>query len=342
MPPIRIADRIDRLQIDQLELDPENPRLPLSAQGADQQTILEFMVSRYEPIVIGRSIALHGFFPSEPLIVISSKAKGRYTVVEGNRRLVALKLLTDPKLRAAVGDSEWEKLAADVELPAQGIPVVTAESREDVAPIIGYRHIAGIQEWDPYPKARFITQFIDRDKMSFSQVAQLVGESEADIRRYYRNYGIVEQAREKFGLDTSKVEADFGVWDRALTGGIREFIQAPVPSATAERYWPLPDAAEPAVKEVISWIFGDEEAESVIRDSRSLTTLGRVLKEDEGRRVLRRTRDLAAAAEAASGTRARLLNRLGAALGGLKAAKQDLNAYKDADEVRALASIHRV
>jgi hypothetical protein len=205
-----------------------------------------------------------------------------------------------------------------------------------VAPIIGFRHIAGIQEWEPYPKARFITQFVDEEKMSFAQVAELLGESEADVRRFYRNYGIVEQARDKFGLDTSRVEADFGVFDRALTGGIRQYIEAPVPSSISERYWPLGEAAAEPLGNLLSWIFGDDEHEPVIRDSRSLTTLGNVLKEQEGRDVLVRTRDLAAAQEAASGTRSRLLNRLGQAAGALKSAKQDLAAYKDEDEVRAL------
>jgi hypothetical protein len=294
------------------------------------------MEARYEPIVIGRSIARHGFFISEPLIVIPADEKGQYVVVEGNRRLTALKLMFEPTSRKQVKTREWDGLSAEVEFPKRGVPIVVAESREEVAPIIGYRHIAGIQEWDPYPKARFITGFIDDDKMSFLQVAELVGESEADVRRYYRNYGVVEQARDRFGIDTSKVETDFGVFDRALTGGLRQYIQAPVPSAITERVWPLPDSSKDPVRDVFSWIFGDEKEAPVITDSRSLTLLGQVLKEEEGRDVLRRTRDLSAAREAASGTRVRLLNRLGQALGALKSATQDIDAYKDLTEVKSL------
>jgi hypothetical protein len=336
----RIGEKIEYLppdQLDRLDLDPLNPRIPGGTRGKSQDEILRFMEARYEPIMIGRSIARHGFFVSEPLIVIPADADGRMTVVEGNRRLTALRLLTDADARALVDNPEWEELAKVVDLPETGIPIVRAQSREEVAPIIGYRHIAGIQEWDPLPKARFITAFIDGpDKMSFSQVAELVGESETDVRRFYRNYGIVEQAREKFGIDTSRVEADFGVFDRAVTGGIRQYIEAPVPSSIQERYWPLAEKSQQQLEKVISWVFGDDEHEPVIHDSRSLTTLGNVLKEKAGEEVLARTRDLAAAKEAAGGTRARLLARLSQAIGGLKAAKQDIKTYKDSEDVRAL------
>jgi hypothetical protein len=336
--PLSIGDHIDHVSLARLELDPENPRIPLALRDASQESLLVFIEAHYEPIVIARSLARHGFFTSEPLITIPGRRRGKLTVVEGNRRLTALKLLAESNTRALVDSAEWETLSADFQMPARGIPVVKAENREQVAPIIGYRHIAGIQEWDPFPKARFITRFVDDDKLSFAQVAELVGESEADIRRFYRNFGVVEQARTRWGIDTSRVEADFGVFDRALTGGIREYIEAPVPSSITERYWPLPESSQERVRELFSWIFGDEAHESVITDSRSLTLLGRVLREEDGRRVLMRTRDLSSAAEAASGTRVRLLNRLGQAVAGLKGAKQDLAAYKSAEEVRALVS----
>ena len=136
--------------------------------------------------------------------------------MEGNLRLVALKLLTEKKSRELVDDEEWDQLSKQADLPSRGIPAVIASSREEIAPIIGYRHIAGIQEWDPFPKARYITQFIDGpDKRSFADVAELVGEDVADVKRLYRNYSIIEQAQESFEVDTSRAEAEFGVFDCA-------------------------------------------------------------------------------------------------------------------------------
>jgi hypothetical protein len=144
-----LGDRIDFVPLETLELDPKNPRLPDSVRGQGQEAILLFIEQNYRPILIGRSIALHRFFVSEPLIVIQG-ARSKYVVVEGNRRLVALRLLTDAELRKKVKDREWDELAKQTELPSEGIPVVIARTREEIAPIIGYRHIAGIQEWEPY------------------------------------------------------------------------------------------------------------------------------------------------------------------------------------------------
>src|SRR5205807_548398 len=103
--------------------------------------------------------ARYGFFSSEPLIVIEADevdGKQMYTVVEGNRRLTALRLLDDAELRKTLeADDEWNTLAEETALP-EAIPTVVAPSREMVAPIVGYRHISGIEEWDPDAKARFI------------------------------------------------------------------------------------------------------------------------------------------------------------------------------------------
>jgi hypothetical protein len=323
-----IADKYEFVNdLGTLKLDPKNPRLPKTLRSASQEELLKHIENQYEPILVGRSIAAHGFFFSEPLITVEEE--GDSFVVEGNRRLTALKLLTEPESRELVTNAEWEQLAVDVRLPKQGIPVVRAASRDAVAPIIGYRHIAGIQEWDPFPKAQFITQLVDAEEKSFIEVAQLVGENEGEVRRLYRNYGVVEQAQE-LGIDTSRVEAGFGVFDRALVGGIREYVSAPAPSAIAERAWPLPDSDDVPEKldEVFSWIFGDEKHEAVFSDSRSLSTLSKVLRSDDGVEALRRTRDLQEAEEAAGGPRARLLENLAASIASLKSAQQDLSGYR--------------
>jgi hypothetical protein len=332
-----LGDRIEFLKINQLRLDAKNPRLPKSIQSQGQEAILKFIAENYEPIIVGRSIALHRYFISEPLIVLKARSD-TYTVVEGNRRLVALKLLTEKKTRELVDDPEWEELSRKAELPRRGIPAVIATSREEIAPIIGYRHIAGIQEWDPFPKARYITQFIDGpDKLSFAQVAELVGEDVADVKRLYRNYSIIEQAQEEFEVDTSRAEAEFGVFDRAMTGGIREYIGAPVPSGVVERKYPLSGDVEDRVRDALSWIFGDENGnDSVITESRGLTDLSKVLREDAGIETLRRTRNLADALEAAQGGRTRLINRLAEAQSALRSALQDIDAFKDDEGVRQL------
>src|SRR5713101_8279997 len=111
-----IADRIEYVKLDKLLIDPDNPRLGKGLTEKTQEAMLRYIEARFEPILVGRSIALHGYFVSEPLIVIPNKDQ-TFTVVEGNRRLVALKLLSDEAARAALGRRRrlWDKLAEQAE-----------------------------------------------------------------------------------------------------------------------------------------------------------------------------------------------------------------------------------
>ncbi|MDM8548498.1 ParB N-terminal domain-containing protein [Desulfobacterales bacterium HSG2] len=83
----------------------ENPRLPARLAGADDRDILNYMVLNVSLPDLMRSVGEKGFFGGEPLLVIPDKKKGGYTVVEGNRRLGAVRLLHNPGLSAVKKNS---------------------------------------------------------------------------------------------------------------------------------------------------------------------------------------------------------------------------------------------
>jgi len=58
---------------------------------------------------VAESIATRGFFPNEPLLAV--KEDGRFVVVEGNRRLAALKALREPSLLEGTYERQVERLA---------------------------------------------------------------------------------------------------------------------------------------------------------------------------------------------------------------------------------------
>src|SRR5436190_24252332 len=92
---------IQELGLNVLDLDPENPRLDRRTVEGGQAGIAKVIAERYRAVEVATSIAEHGYFASEPLIAI--KADSRYTVLEGNRRLAALKGLTDATLQGELG-----------------------------------------------------------------------------------------------------------------------------------------------------------------------------------------------------------------------------------------------
>lgn len=324
----------------QLRLDPSNPRLPPDVQGSSQLELARYIDAQYDPLRVARSITAHGYFRSEPLILIESEDTGTFIVVEGNRRLVALLGLSDSEVRQSFEDPEvWDALATEAQLPEK-YPAVLAASRKDVAPIIGYRHISGIEPWDPLAKARFVAALVDDpvSPTSFEDVASIVGESAGDVRSLYRNERILRQAREEFGIDTATAEDEFGVFTRAMNSpSLREFIGAPPPAQVAIGAAPLPGDKSDELSELVTWIFGGENAEGkVIAESRDLTKLGRVVASEPGRDALRETGNLELADQAAGGPLARLLNRLTQARNALRAARADIDQFSGDAEVRAL------
>ena len=329
-------DDIIELPLDRLTLDSANPRLPDSIRGASERTLVKYIAETYNAISIGRSIALFGYFGSEPLVVIPAE-ENTYVVVEGNRRLVALRILSDPSIAAGFDDArEWCQQGARVE-HFRTVPVVVAQDRRAVAPVIGYRHISGIEQWDPFPKARFIAGLVDDQQLSFEDVADLVGETKTAVAAHYRNYAIAKQAQDDFGIDTALATERFGVFTRMMTSlHLRTHIGAAAPAGVVARARPLADDNASNLGELFSWVFGDESFDAVIEDSRQMTDLGTIVASEDGLEILRATRNMEAAFGAAGGLRNRLVTRLGGAASSLEEAREDMTSYGQEEEIRLL------
>lgn len=335
-----LSRELDSRAVDRLFLDPQNPRLPPDVRGGSQAEIAVFIERQYDALNVAFSIARHGFFPSEALVIVNEE--GRDIVVEGNRRLVALLGLVDAELRARFSRRrDWDLAAAEAAANAavpDEIPVVVATSRLAVAPLIGYRHITGILPWDPFSQARYVAQLVDDHHLELDAVAALMGEDLTVIRSRYRNFQIVEQARNSFGLDVANAESDFGLLSRALQAqGIREYVGAPWPAGARPGVDPIPEDRKPQVEKLFTWLFGDAEGLGrAIGESRDVTNLGRVLASETGREVLEETGELASAVEAIGGLRDRLTSRLNSALRSIQAAGVDIGTYRNEPEIQLL------
>src|SRR5262249_19240151 len=84
-------------KLDDLLMDSQNPRIPEDKNSLSPDQLVAYVAHKYNALAIARSIADHAYFPSEPLIAIPKGNSGKLIVVEGNRRLSALKLLRDEK-----------------------------------------------------------------------------------------------------------------------------------------------------------------------------------------------------------------------------------------------------
>jgi len=321
------------VQLSKLMLDPSNPRLPASQQGKNQEDLAVVLEIGFDAITVAQSIAEHGFSLSEPLIVIQAPDLETYVVIEGNRRLTALLGLTRPDIRESFQSPEqWESLSQKNRVSSNTeILVVVAGSREDCAPIVGFRHICGILQWTPYAQARYIADLVNNSNKSFEEVHRIVGIDRRTVANLYREQAIVDQAR-RLGIGTGNLENSFSLLQVALgQTQLREFIGAPLGSQMDINKDPVPIEKESQLKELLGYIFGDDESPSVINDSRQIGQLGNVIGNNLGLAALRRGETLAAAkqiiTEELQEPRSRLIMRLTTAKNALLAAGNDIPQF---------------
>ena len=322
-----------------LRLDPANPRLPADMQGQSQDDLAVHLELGFDALTVAESIASHGFFGSEPLIVIAGDADGEWIVVEGNRRLTALLGLMSPTVRGQFANpTPWDALAERASVsPEDLIPVVVLDNRAAATPIIGFRHISGILQWQPYAQARYVARLVDEDAMSFADVADMIGIDRTKVGNLYRDQAIAKQARD-LGIETGPLEDAFSLLTVAMsTPKLREHISAPLGSKAVPGEDPIPAEKASNLRELITWVYGDGETEPVIGESREISKLGNVVASEVGLSALRHGDSLDAAVQkvkdAEANPRQRLLLRLKTGKNALTTALDDLSDFADDPEV---------
>lgn len=333
-----------RVELRNLRLDSSNPRLPPSQQGLPQEDLAVILEMGFDAFTVAESISRHGFFESEPLIVIAGESPDSYTVVEGNRRLTALIGLADPQVRREFASPDrWEEIADGSSVSMETIvPVVLAPNREACTPIIGFRHISGILQWVPYAQARYVASLVDQQGLSFDEVHRLIGIDKRDVASLYREQAIADQAAE-LGFETGGLERSFSLLQVAMNSTkIREFVGAPLASKVTTGTPPIPADKTENLKEVLGYIFGSAEVQPAINDSRQISQLGNVIAEEKGLEALRSGLKVHEAKQkmddARVDPRSRLLKRLETVCNSLEAALEDFSEFADDSEVTEKAS----
>src|SRR5258706_460112 len=108
---VALEGKPQSIHINKLEFDPENPRtVERLGRKASQGQIEEFFLGgEMKARDLVPSFITNGYIPYEPLIVKTRKPSGNFVVVEGNRRLAALRWMknsTDAEEKSAFAEHE--------------------------------------------------------------------------------------------------------------------------------------------------------------------------------------------------------------------------------------------
>ena len=184
-----------------LYLDPENPRLARELFSVDdQEDILRWLWRNKSVNELVDSILANGFWGHEELF--ATEEDGRWVVVEGNRRLAAVKILLDPGLRERLGIHLPEKPSRKVLESIQQLPVIHS-TREELWSFVGFKHVNGPQAWDSIAKAEYVFRVRRNFGLSLADIASGIGDRHETVARLYRGYVVLQQAQDEFEFDTT-------------------------------------------------------------------------------------------------------------------------------------------
>lgn len=184
-----------QLTVASLHLDAKNPRLGRETTARAPREIIQYLFEHDNALVVADSIASRGFFPNEPLLAVIEN--GRTIVIEGNRRLAALKALREPGLLEGSNARKVERLSRkiiDQQLIAK-VPVTIAPNRRATDRQIAGRHIGTpVLAWTAENRASFILEKLE-EGYDNDDLRDELGFTLADIQKARQTRAIADMAR---------------------------------------------------------------------------------------------------------------------------------------------------
>ena len=272
-----------------LRLDLMNPRVP-DERFDGEEAVIEYLLLHADVDELIQSIASSGWLDYEPLLVLSESN----IVLEGNRRLAALRLLEDADLRKRLS----------VALPTVVLPEATPEyvrirkvaSRKEARDYIGFKHINGPFKWDALAKAKYAADWY-RDGGDISQISRQLGDNHNTVVRLVNGWNVLHQSiAEGFQREerTKKSFAFSHVYTALARPNVRKYLSLPegdISAVLPEN--PVPPEKTHELQMLMSWLYGQKNEPTVISSQNpDLNRLVDVLGNEVARTMLESTRNL--------------------------------------------------
>lgn len=263
--------KLEYLDPDLLDFDSQNPRFGGMASGKSQDEIQKYLFEgpHYASQLI-ESLVRNGFIDYEPIV---AKRNGkRFTVVEGNRRLAAIREIRS-NLHKHVG-----RKSDLARIPVLVFPSKSDEQQQNKMRIyLGVRHLFGFREWPPISKAKFL-DLESKSDGGLDRVIHEVRLSKNQVRRFLVPLRLLKHAR----IELPKGSEDFWMIGEALQRvGVKRFLQLDVDSKTLE----IRSYNKKNLSILLKYLYGPKKTSGkgrdasarVVYDTRDLTRFARVL-----------------------------------------------------------------
>lgn len=259
-----------------LNFDPDNPRLIGEFDG-DQMKIFRYLITEIGVDDLLQSISTIGFIDGDPFIV-RERPEGGYFVIEGNRRLAALKLLTGETPEDGEPLPAVPAVSGERANQLKKVRVQTGWSDDLLQAYLGYKHVTSAREWPPEAKAKFVFKHAKDDfsKDNLTKFAKALGTNYATLKRWLIAFLALRQAEDADKFDFSEVPSKryFGTFYTLLGGAAaKEFLSLRDDPISAT---PVPIERIEKLGEFVTWTIGNK-ARSAIVNSRDQAKFEQVL-----------------------------------------------------------------
>ena len=252
------ADEITPIEVSDLAFDIKNPRLTefdLPSDAAESR-IIQILWEAMDVRELVLSIAASGFFRHEPVIV--AQESGRNVVIEGNRRLAAVKVLLDPALGEDL--DEIPDIAEDAKEALKEIPTVPG-TRESAWRYLGFKHVNGPAKWSSYAKSRYIANVHEGFGVPLEDIANQIGDTHKTVQRLFRGLMVIEEAERLRVFEQKDRWRKHFSFSHLYTGlgrsGISAFIG--LRPETEENRDPVPPEKKKELGELCLWMYGSKK-----------------------------------------------------------------------------------
>ena len=294
--------QVGKVPTEYLEFDPENPRL--AEDGIKNPTEADIIVALAEMADLSEvveSVAANGYIDIDP--IIAQRIGDKWRVLEGNRRLAAIRILQKPDLAKGTGISVPEIGEANRKTLKE-VTVYAVENPDQAREYIGFKHINGPHKWDAIAKARFAANWYRKEKnngMTIEKIARRLGDGHDTVVRLVNGMFVLDQAQEAKIYDVSdrypgKRFAFSHLYTALTRPGYREFLglsdewRADDPKPN-----PVPKKNLENLRLMLIWLYGsksDQIKPVIASQNPDIKNLAAVLSNPRARTIMMLRNDL--------------------------------------------------
>lgn len=309
--PVRVAD---------LSLDLQNPRF-VDLSFTDEGEMIAYLYANADLSELLLSILNSGYLDFEPIVV----RRGDNVVLEGNRRVAALRLIQDGSLRDRLGI----RLPGEVTPAAlpEEIRAVLVEDATEARRFIGFKHINGPAKWDAMSKAKYAADW-HADGASLEEISRALGDTFNTVTRLVEGYRVYKQAVDN-GFDPERRTARRFAFSHLYTALTRSTIKQWLDLRDDEHVAPVPEGNVDKLQSLMSWLYGQGDREPAVIQSQNpdLNRLADVIGNERTLEMLNTTRSLSIAYEELEPQPTRLENSLIQAVRHTEAASSIVSSF---------------